>query len=221
MKTLVLSLAFGLLTSAVWAGDACCPAACDPTCVTACEPDCGPACHKGCCDGVRCPKCGGKMVCKLVPVEKEIKKVVWNVKCDQICTSLPRLCDPGCCDCGQAADCGGSACGKCRNCCDPCAIEHAKQWLAPKCGHVKNIKKLEKKEVVCKVQCYECVPACPCCEGTCGTGCGVEGIAPAVDHGAPTTAPAPEPNLPPIAPPPRTTRLAPLPPVIGTSYTTR
>ena len=214
MRALTLSLAIGLLGSVAYAGDACsAPGARDPGCGPSCEKQCFYNCKE-------CPKCGSKLVCKVVGETKEVKKTVYTVKCEPFCPSLPgcgRDCgcgDPGCggCDGGGCAD---RSCGKCKSCSDPCAAEYAKKIVPPKCGIVRCKKTLEKKEVTCKVPGYKCIPVCPCCDpcgkGNCGdpgcraTGAGsekVDGGAEKAD-GSATTQRLPR---------------APMPQVIGTSY---
>jgi hypothetical protein len=103
--------------------------------------------------------------------------------------------------------CDDRSCGKCKNCCDPCAVENAKKIVPPKCGIVRCKKTLEKKEVTCKVPGYKCIPVCPCCDG-CGTGCGAQGGPPAEEKPADATKATTLQRLP----------MAPLPPVVGTSY---
>jgi hypothetical protein len=210
MRVLALSLAIGLLGSAAYAADACgVPGACDPGRGPTCEKQCFYNCKE-------CPKCGSKLVCKVVCGTKEVKKTVYNVKVEPFCTSLPGCgrcndCgDPGCGgDCGTAT-CADQSCGKCKNCCDPCAAENAKKFVPPKCGTVRCKKTLEIKEVICKVPSYKCVPVCPCCDGCgsgCNSGCGTEG-APATGEKPADAKATTMQRLP----------MAPLPPVIGTSY---
>jgi hypothetical protein len=158
------------------------------------------------------------MVCKVVCETREIKKTVWQVKCENFCAPLPSLArgccacgDPGCDgNCGQAAggEAGGGNCGKG---CDPCAVEEAKCHVPPKCGPVRTKKTLVKKEVTCKVPSYKCVPVCCRCSrdpGCCEPGCGATAAPAEKIPSAPTPVPAAE----------KTTRSAPLPPVLGTSY---
>ncbi|MFZ5830375.1 MAG: hypothetical protein ACOY3P_09810 [Planctomycetota bacterium] len=227
MRSMALSLAAGLMMAgAAFAGDCCtAPACCDP----GCDVGCGPVCNRGCCDGVCCPKCGGPMMCKVVCETKEIKKHVWNVKCEPFCVGLPQCgCDccgdPGCGGgCNTGCDVGCADAGCCGQACDPCAVEYAKTRMPPKCGPVRTRKVLEKKEITCEVPCYKCVPVCCHCNGGCGIACGDSGcgvVAPVVvpaEKGEPKVAPAPTP-LPPLPPLPKTTRTAPMPPVIGASY---
>ena len=163
MRPLLFSLAITLLVAgAAVAADGCTPPApCDKV-----------QCHQdhGC-----CARCGGKMVCKVVCDVREIKKPVWVVKCEPVCLPLPRL-GHGPCTCGNPAPAGCEACcadGTCgagKKCGNPCAVELAKCQVPPKCGPVRIKKTLEKKEVVCKVPTYKCVPACGQC-GCAGAAC--------------------------------------------------
>jgi hypothetical protein len=182
---------------------------------TAVAGDCGKAgCATAACGHVcgACPKCGCKMECKTVCTVKEVKKTVWNVKCEPFCVPLPgcgRNCgcgDPGCSACGDGL-CDGAACtGKgCR--CDPCAVEKAKRQVPPKCGPVRCKKVLEKKEIVCKVPTYKCVPTCPSC-GQCGSECGGTAAPPVKSDKEPA----------PVSAPGKTTLDAPMPPVMGVSF---
>ena len=221
---ILFTLSLGLLAAVAYAGDACTPAVCDP----GCDPSCQTSCAKRCFECTSCPRCGSKLACKVVCAPKEIKKTVWNVKCEPICTTLPRLCHDGCgcgnkdcggnCDTGETPTACGCADGKCGKSCDPCAVEKAKCIVPPRCGIVRSKKTLEKKEVVCKVPGYKCIPVCPCCghgdpnAKNCGTDCGPASPAP-VENSAPMTAPAPAP-----APAPKTTQVAPLPPVLSVHY---
>ena len=215
MKCLAIFLATTWLAAqAALAGDGC-------IAPTGCEQE---QCHHdpGC-----CPKCGTKMVCKTVCEIKEIKKTVWNVKCEPFCAPLPRC--GRCCGCGDPA-CGGceagcgtipaccdGTCDQCKNC-DPCAVENAKCYVPPKCGPVRTKKTLEKKEVTCKVPSYKCVPVCCHCGGGCGDpgGCGAGCSSPAPVKETSSAGQAIEPAS--AAFPGKTTRTAPLPPMLGTAY---
>ena len=218
MRTLMVSLAASLLVATAAIAGECglSPAACGAVgCATGkCRHDC-----------TQCPRCGTDMVCKVVCGTKEIKKTVWNVKCEPICLANPNLGLRGC-DCGDSAcgsgtgcttepSCAEGSCGKCKNCCDPCAVENDKEYNTPRCGKVRVKKTLEKKEVICKVPSYKCVPTCPSCGncGNCGsTSCGGEGAvapAPKSEKAAPLPA-APLPS--------KTTQDMALPPVVGASY---
>jgi len=158
-----------------------------------------------CCGGPeRCGRCGCQAACqkycKVVPADKEIKKTVWVVKCEDFCAPLPGLpCGRGC-GCGacgedqcaeQCAQCDGKGCGACSG----------GSCIRPQCGCVRTKKTLEKKEVTCKIPCWKCVVVYAC--GDCCDGCATEGFAP-VKAGDPT----------PAAPlPPGPKRLVPPPPV--------
>lgn len=210
MKTWFLVIGLSLAASAAWAGDACTQAACDPGCN---DPGCQ---QQAACDCKHCPRCGNKMACKIVCDVKEVKKTVWEVKCEPFCPPLPRLC--GGCGCGdpacrgqcanQSPECCACADGKCGQC-DPCAVENARKIVPPKCGCLRTKKTLEKKEVTCKVPTYKCVAVCPCCGHNDPSVCrSCEAAAEkAVEKAAPAAAPAP-------APAPKSTMSAPLPPAL-------
>jgi hypothetical protein len=197
MKTSVLSLAISvLIASAALAGDACDPAQVE----TSGSPN-------------RCAHCGRhgscEKYCKIVPIVKEVKKTVFSCKCQDICTMLPgcigRRCEKCCGECA-GDNCQDAACGCGNGKCDPCEVEKKKCLVPPKCGRVRSVNTLQKKEVVCKVPGYKCevVYCCPSCANK-----GATSNAPA--PAAPKApAPAPAPKLP---SPPKTTDLAPLPPV--------
>ena len=215
MKSYAFLLAMSLWAVTAYAGDACVAAA-------ACDPGCGPACEKQCYDARCCPKCGNKLCCKVVCDVREVKKTVFEVKCEPFCPALPRLCHDGCnkccgdCGCadGEQPGCCDCTTGKCKNCCDPCAVEKAKCQVPPRCGKVCVKKTLTCKDVTCKVPTYKCIPVCPCCGhgDPCAKGgdCGSGSPAP-VDNAAPSPTPAP-------APVPKTTQVAPLPPALGSYY---
>jgi hypothetical protein len=208
MRTCVLFTAIGLMAAGTALGGDCGvagPAACG---AAGCEAAQG---SRDCGD---CPHCGCRMVCKSVCTVKEVKKTVWVVKCEPFCAPLPG-CGHGCrCGCGDSA-CGGcgaeqggeGACSKCGDC-NPCAVEEAKRQVPPKCGPVRCRKILEKKEIVCKVPTYKCVPTCPQCD--CGGNSGCDGGAVAPPRTERTPAPAPAPG--------KTTQRAPTPPVLNASY---
>ena len=199
MRTAALSLAIGLLVAGTaWAGEAPpSPANCEKG-ETCGSPNCCSHCGRhGCCD----------KYCQVVPTTKEIKKTVWEVKCEEFCTSLPGC--QKCCDkCCKACD--GKGCPTCYKSCDVCAVEKAKDYVPPKCGKVRCKKTVEKKEVVCKVPAYKCVVVY-CCPN-----CGAAGAT------SPSPAPAgpkQKPGPAPIPAPPKTAAIAPLPP-LGFSMTT-
>ena len=213
MRTLMVSLAASLLVATAAVAGECCPtpAACG---AAGCES--GKYSH-GC---TQCPRCGADLVCKLVCGTKDVKKTVWNVKCEPFCVANPscglRSCDcggEGCngSECAVEPSCAEGNCGRCKKCCDPCAAENAKQYNPPKCGNVRCKKTLEKKEVICKVPSYKCVPTCPNC------GCG--GNAACGGEGAPAPAPKSEKDAPlPPAPAPKTTGEAPPLPALGALF---
>jgi hypothetical protein len=162
MRMFAFFTAVGLLTAATAFGGEC--GAAPPTCgVAACEAGCvGHRC--GC-----CPHCGCPMVCQTIRMTREVKKTVWVVHCEPFCAPLPgrgRHCETCQGPCGEQG-CHEAACGEHGDRCDRCAVEQAKRQVPPKCGKVHCKKTLEKKEVVCKVPTYKCVPTCPHCG--CGT----------------------------------------------------
>ena len=213
MRTIAtpLSLVIGLLiTTAAYAADCCEPACCEPAC---------------------CARKYCKVVCDTI----KIKKHVWTVECEEFCAPLPN------CDCGRKCCCGRQGCnGGCceEGCCeagcgcgitaanspkciakatDPCGVLNCcRSVVAPKCGPVRCRKKLVKKEVVCEVPTYKCVVvSCGngCGEGCCEPACGDVEQAPAEE-----AAPAEVPQVPEAPAPPQASIMAPMPPVVGTSY---
>jgi len=180
MRTTALSLAAGLLIA--------CPAA-------GAERGGPPAC----CSQTHecCARCGVPKTCKVVCEMQKVKKTVWVVECEEFCAALPR-CGPACKPCGG---CGKASCESCagQSCSDPCASLR-RPMVPPRCGKVRCIKKLVKKEITCEVPVYKCVVVCcspGCCEAACGDG---------------AAAPAPAETV---------TLVAPLPPVAGASYANR
>jgi hypothetical protein len=131
-----------------------------------------------CCGSAECcGRCGChancEKYCKIVPKEKEIKKTVWGVKCEDFCAPVPRMCGGHGCGCASCGDCGDS-CDRCGGKgCDVCSRIHTNP---PHCGCVRTKKTLEKKEVTCKIQCWECVVVYAC--SGCGGACCEEGYAP-------------------------------------------
>jgi hypothetical protein len=203
MRTFLLSTAIGMMIASTAAalemGDAPAASACKEVQV------CGaPNCCAHCGAQASCEK-STRVVCEM----KEVKKTVWVVKCSEFSPLLPgcnRGCDEGCGACG-AEGCGVvPSCDSCGNkACDPCASLENRKYVTPKCGKVREQKTLEKKEVVCKVPTYKCVVTYGC------NSCGSSGSSEKVEQQSPATAPAP-------APAQKTTQLAPLPPVVGTSF---
>ena len=192
MRAFVLSLAVGFLIAgaAVAAAQYTTPAACSSV-ETCGSPDC-------------CGRCGNccpcEKYCRVVCEMKKVKKHVWVVKCSDFCASLPNCglkCREGCGSCEAEQAC----CDGCATTCDPCAAEKNKCVVPPKCGKVRTKKTLEKKEVVCQVPTYKCIVVYAC------LGCG------------PAECGQPEAMPPAAAPTPgKSTRSAPLPPVVGASY---
>jgi len=195
MRTLVISLAIGLLVATMAAAADCTPAACSKAL------GCG---DKNCRD------------CKVESGVRLVKRHVWVVECSEMCPRLPgRDCGRGRCKldgCGQSCDAGYDA--SCENGCakvDPCESLKDRKYVQPKCMKSRSIKKLVRKEILCEVPAFKCVPACgkPAACGGCGeTGDAAEATP---DSGAPEEAP-PAPDEP-SAP-----ETAPEPPVVGTSY---
>lgn len=183
----------GLLAGTATAGTACnLPATCGPTQIYG-SPDCCARCGDGC----HCRK-----YCKIICEMKEVKKVVWQVKCSEFCPLLP-----GCGrDCRCCGNCGtrcaeGQLCsdGCCKDCCDPCAVENrrAARMKTPKCGKVRIKRTLVKKVIICKVPTYKSVVVY-CCSG-CEViqDCGQQPTAPPAANSAKSTASLPNPPLPP------------------------
>ncbi len=102
-----------------------------------------------------CCKCGAETNCKIVQETKKVKKTVWVVECEEFCPLLP---GPKCgCECGEK-DCGGCQAKSC----DPCDVLKRK-ITPPVGGKVRTRKKLVRKEIVCEVPVFRCVPVC--CKG--------------------------------------------------------
>jgi hypothetical protein len=210
---LTLSLAVGwLAAAAALAAEPCqapVPAACAEVQTR------GGVSHCACCGRA----CQCEKYCRVVCGEKEVKKTVWVVKCEDFCAPLPN-CGHSCCKGGQACcnsaekeNCAGetACCNGCGKKCDPCAVERNKCYIPPKCGKVRTKKTLEKKEVVCKVPAYKCLVVY-CCPDCCGQGYdGQAAPAPAKPTVPPTLPPAPVPG--------KTTERAPLPPATQASLT--
>jgi hypothetical protein len=142
-----------------------------------------------------CGECGRKArcekYCEVVCETREVKKVVWEVKCEEFAPLLPAVALG--CRCEHDGSCDG--CAECNHgrCAanDPCAGKAHKRVEPPECGHVRCRKILVKKEVVCKVPVYKSVIVY-CCAG-CGVDC-------AAAPGAPGAIPPPRPVPPPPAP---------------------
>jgi hypothetical protein len=225
MRTMALTLAVTFLAAtAVMAADCCPPAACEqPQACCPAQDCCGPACHQACV----------QKYCQVVCTTKKIKKTIWAVKCEDFCPQMPRgLCNPCGMGCGLIGNmaynlaCGqgcGTECGACEpgcceasccdtGCCDPCASLRCRPECPPGCGNVRTKKKLLRKVIECEVPAYKCVVVCcgqACCDpGCCDAGCGAAGPVEEEDA-APAEAPAPT---------EATTGVAPLPPIVGTSY---
>lgn len=153
---------------------------------------CGCGGDPGCSAGARCGQCGChapcKKVCRVVCEMKKVEITCWEVKCEDFCAPLPRLCgrgcggDPGCGDCGAEPSCGN--CDSCKAGCGEKCIQ------PPKCGKVRSKKTLVKKTVAKEVPVYKCVVEYVCCDCS-GCGVGTE---------------APKEALPPVAPPPKGTQ---------------
>ena len=194
MRTILFSIAIGLLAANVAVTANCgAPQCCDEP--AACGPqDC-------------CAKCGSQRACKVICQTKKIEKTVWAVECDEVCLPLPRCdgCRLGCkdpCNACCEASCGkGGKCGGCKLCGgDPCAALKCRKIVPPKCGKPRCRKRLVKKTVVCEVPIYKCIPVCP---RGCGNGCLKGDAIPEEATSAKASA---------------QTGVAPLPPVMETSY---
>jgi hypothetical protein len=168
MKTVVLSMAIGLLSAnAAAAADRCgTPACCNRT-------------HE------RCPRCGVPKTCKVVCEMQKVTKTVWTVECEEFCAALPR-CAAACQPC---SGCGKASCASCESCCDPCA-SLCRPMVPPQCGKVRCRKKLVKKEITCEVPVYKCVVVC-CCPGCSQAACGPDAKTTAPDETTTRAAPLP------------------------------
>jgi hypothetical protein len=188
---LFLTLSLSLFAIQAVAGEPCTVPACDPA-------DCGSA--------DRCAQCGRdcrclERTCQLICGVEKIKKYCWEVKCEEFCPLLPgRPCDQ-CNSCGN-----GKACQNCPNagkCGEKCPNPTIR---TPRTANARVKKTLVKKEYECERPKYKTVVQYLCPE--CNAGCPQStGAAPS----APAQAPAP-------APQPKSTFVAPLPPVINTSF---
>ena len=201
MRTLVISLAIGLLVATTATAGDCSPAACceNPGC-------CDKACKDSCCP--RC--CSDRKTCKVECGVRLVKRHVWVVECNEMCPTLPGrdCCRDRCCKSGDCDKCCENGCGCAKV--DPCESLKNREYVQPKCMRSRCIKKLVKKEVLCEVPAYKCVPVCakPAAACGCGEDGGAEEATPA--EGAPEEAPPA-----PAAPGAET---APEPPVVGTAY---
>jgi hypothetical protein len=186
MKTFALSLTLGLMIAGTaWAEEAAPGAAgCEQTAACGAPNCCG---HCGC-------RCGCEKYCTVVCEMKEVKKVVWEVKCEEFCPMLPGCASHCCAQCGNT--CESLVGGKCAACCncDPCALENSKHYVTPKSGHMRCRQILVKKEVVCKVPVYKSVVQYLC--GGCGGEQTAPGAAPAPAPAPPAPKPAPAPEAP-------------------------
>jgi hypothetical protein len=201
MKIYALSMTLGvLIASSALAADANCvpaPEACKEV-QTCGSSDCCAHCGNHAC----CEK-----YCKVVCEMKEVKKTVWVVKCSDFCAPLP-ACPLNSCD-GCKSGCKDDSCTQCDGCsdksCDPCASLENRNYRQPNCGKVRGKKTLEKKEITCKIPSYKCVVVYACA----GCGCKLDDCQKSETQ-APTN---PNPT-----PAPKTTNVAPLPPIIDTAY---
>jgi hypothetical protein len=174
--------------------------------------DCGEA--KICGNSSCCGHCGCRCACekytKVVCEMKEVKKTIWVSKCKDFSPTNP-ACPLKClhrCEgdnsgvCNQAESGGCESCKACKACghkCDVCADLENRKYNTPNCGRVREVKSLEKKEVVCKVPSYKCVVVycCPNCSKSESTAVPAVPTTPAAP--APTTAPVPAAPVPPAA----------------------
>ena len=117
MRTYALSLAIGLLITSSGncrgSRQCSCPGACKEV-QTCGAPDCCANCgSRGCCE----------KYCRVVCEMKEVKKIVWVVKCEDFCPLMPGCplhCEEGCESCGKEG-CKASSCEGCGKYCNPCA----------------------------------------------------------------------------------------------------
>lgn len=175
-------------------------------------------CGANCGSPNKCAHCGQncacvQCTCQLICGKEKVKKYCWEVKCEEFCPLLPgRACEE-CNSCNENESCPNA--GKCGEKC-PNPVIHT-----PHCGNARVKKTLVKKEYECERPKYKCVVQylCPECSA-CNSNAAPATTAPAPAEGAKPATPAPAPELPP-APQPKTTYVAPLPPVIGTAYLTK
>jgi hypothetical protein len=199
MKIYALISAIGLViaSAAIAADTVPAPEACQEV-QTCGSPDCCAHCDcRDCCE----------KYCKVVCEMKEVKKTVWVVKCEDFCAPLPS-CPLNCCDGCESGD-KDNSCKQCEGCCnkscDPCASLENRIYRQPNCGKVRTKKTLEKKEIICKIPSYKCVVVYACAD------CGTKFNDGEKSESQNPVNPAPSPA-------PKTTLIAPLPPVVGTSY---
>jgi hypothetical protein len=103
--------------------------------------------------GHHCPACGCHQLCKRCKLETGTKKETKT----EYCCECEDICIPGHSKkCGVKVECD-------------CDGKHRTVIWQPRCGHIRTIKKLVKKEVTKQVPAYKCVVEyyCPQC-GACG-----------------------------------------------------
>jgi hypothetical protein len=175
-----------------------------------CGGECGCGCSESGCSGCNsCEKCCPHCGCRLVPVchtwcePKKVTKHEYSCVCEEVCIPKPTCCCNKCCEaCGEGA-CGCNACNNgCSNGCD--------EGCGCKC-RVRDINKLVIHPCTKEVPVRKCSVewVCPNCGKNCQSGSCVAPSAPAAPSQG-TPAPAPK-----VPMPPKTTDVAPLPPVIG------
>jgi hypothetical protein len=189
--SLFLTLSLSLFAVQAIADDACGVPTCDPT--NCGSPDRCAHCGRDCCCLER--------TCQLICGVEKVKKYCWEVKCEEFCPLLPgRLCD-------QCNSCGGS-CKECQNA-GKCGQKCPNPTIhTPRTANARVKKTLVKKEYECERPKYKTVVQYLCPE--CDSGCHGTPMVPA--EGAKPEAPAPAPQ------PAKSTFVAPLPPVINTSF---
>jgi hypothetical protein len=194
-----LTVSLSLFAARAVAEDACCAAACGAN-------NCG--------SSNQCARCGRECgcmqcTCQLVCGKEKVKKYCWEVKCEEFCPLLPGR------GCGER-NAGEDGNGPCQNCpsAGQCGEKCPNPMIrTPHCGNARVKKTLVKKEYECERPKYKCVVQylCPQCAAR-----GESGVAP-VDGAKPAgPSPAPVPNQLP-ARQPKTTFIAPLPPVVDAS----
>lgn len=174
--------------------------------------------NSGCGSANQCARCGcqsscQKCTCQLICGMEKVKKYCWEVKCEEFCPLLPgRPCQ----DCNSSGN--TEPCQECKNVKggEKCPCLHIVQ---PRTANARVKKTLVKKEYECERPKYKTVVQylCPEC-AACGSTAAPVTPAPTSTEKPSNPTPAPEP---PTAPPAKSTFIAPLPPVVGTSYVTK
>jgi hypothetical protein len=178
------------------------------------EEACGGA--SGCGSADKCARCGTQCgcqqrTCQLICGKEKVKKYCWEVKCEEFCPLLPgRRCD----ECNNNSE----PCRECQKACKGGEKCPNPRIVTPRTANARVKKTLVKKEYECERPKYKTVVQylCPQCIGACESGAPtpVEGAKPV--NSTPTPAPMPS-----EAPQPKTTMVAPLPPIAGSTYMIR